>query len=326
LPGYILPAVPPLTILCGDYLNRIRSRGLKPWLLILHALLTGILTMFVLLMPLHLHNPEAVPPRVAIVAASMVGVAAVVFILIMVERFGLKRLRIATMTPMVILLLYMFGIGPVFGIGPMAGTKRNITLMDMTYSSRPLAQILDEISPPPGPVAVWHVRRDVQYGLSFYRNNRTVNYDVGITVSDPPKGASPVPHGVVIDEVKEGSSAEQMGLRRLEGDDLVAVNGQPVLNAADFDAMRAGWKPGVKLEFEVLDPRIPDKAPQRASGTMQDGIPDRQHLLVIPESSTKELRQILEGRRYEPLFTYPAQNLVVYEVMAGDTAGAVRRR
>ena len=318
LPGYILPAVPPLTILCGDYLNRIRSRGLKPWLLVLHALLTGILTMFVLLMPLHLHDPEAVPPRIAIIAASMVGVAAAVLILITVAHFGLKRMRIATMTPMVILLLYMFGIGPVFGIGPINGTKRNINLLDMTYSARPLAQILDEISPSPGPVAVWRVRRDVQYGLSFYRNSRVMNYDVGIKVSDPPESAGSGPHGVVIDAVKEGSSLEQMGLRRLEGDDLVAVNGQPVLSAADFDAMRAGWKPGVRLEFEVLDPRIPDKPPQFASGTMQDGIPERQHLLVIPESSTMELRQTLEGRRYEPLFTYPAQNLLVYEVMAED--------
>ena len=227
---------------------------------------------------------------------------------------------------MVILLLYMFGIGPVFGIGPLANTKRNINLMDMTYSARPLAQILDEISPSPGITAVWRVRRDVQYGLSFYRNQRAVNYDVGITVSDPPGNGGSAPQGVMIDEVKEGSSAEQMGLNRLVGDDLVAVNGEPVLNAADFNAMRARWKPGVKLEFEVLDPRIPNKAPQFASGTMQDGIPDRRHLLVIPESSIAELRQTLQGRRYEPLFTYPAQNLVVYEVAAGDSGNAVRNR
>lgn len=256
----------------------------------------------------------------------MVGVAATVFILITVAHFGLKRLRIATMTPMVILLLYMFGIGPVFGIGPLPNTKRNINLMDMTYSARPLAQILDQISPPPGIVAVWHVRRDVQYGLSFYRDQRTVNYDVGITVSDPPLSAGPGPHGVIVDDVKEGSSAEQMGLRRLIGDDLVAVNGQPVLNAADFYAIRKGWKPGVKLEFEVLDPRVPGKEPQFASGTMQDGIPDRQHLLVVPESSAAELRQTLHRRRYEPLFTYPAQNLVVYEVTAGASDTAVRNR
>ncbi len=326
LPGYILPAVPPLTILAGDYLNRIRGRGLQPWLLVLHAVLTGILTMFVLLMPLHLHNPEAIPPRVAIIAAGMVGLASMVFILITVAYFGLKRLRIATMTPMLILLLYMFGIGPVFGIGPLPNTKRNINLMDMTYSARPLAQILNQISPPPGIVAVWHVRRDVQYGLSFYRNQRTVNYDDGITVSDPPSSEGPGPHGVLIDEVREGSSAEQMGLRRLEGDDLVAVNGQPVLNAADFDAMRAGWKSGVRLEFEVIDPRIPGKAPQFASGAMQDGIPDRQHLLVAPEASVTALRQTLQGRRYEPLFTFPAQNLVVYEVMASSSGKAVRSR
>ncbi|HEY1499404.1 MAG TPA: glycosyltransferase family 39 protein [Acidobacteriaceae bacterium] len=331
LPGYILPAVPPLTILAGDYLNRIRNRGLKPWLLVLHAVLTGILSMFVLLMPLHLHNPEAVPPRIAIIAASMVGVASMVFILITVARFGLKRLRIATMTPMVILLLYMFGIGPVFGIGPLPNTKRNINLLDMTYSARPLAQILDEISPPPRPIAIWRVRRDVQYGLSFYRNSRVVNYDVGITVSDLPAIGS-APQGVMIDDVKEGSSAEQMGLRRLEGDDLVAVNGQPVLNAADFNAMRARWKPGVKLEFEVLDPRIPNKQPQFAGGTMQDGVPDKPHLLVIPGSClanipcASELHRILAGRRYEPLFTFPAQNLVVYDVMASGAENALRGR
>jgi hypothetical protein len=59
---------------------------------------------------------------------------------------------------------------------------------------------------------------------------------------------------------------------------------------------------------------------------MQDGIPDRQHLLVISESSIAELRQTLQARRYEPLFTYPAQNLIVYEVAAGDSGRAVRNR
>ena len=41
LPGYILPAVPPITILCGDYLNRIRKRGLKMPLLTIHAIVVG---------------------------------------------------------------------------------------------------------------------------------------------------------------------------------------------------------------------------------------------------------------------------------------------
>jgi len=225
LPGYILPSIPPLTILTGDYLNRMRERGLKPWLLITHALLTGVLTAFVVLLPLHLQRPEALPPVNAIIAGGMTGFAAAVFILITVYRFGLKRLRIATMTPMVIMLLFLFGIGPFFGIHALANTKRNITLIDLTYSARPLAKILAKITPPDGTVAVFRVRRDLEYGLSFYRDQKVVNYEL-------------------------------------------------------------------------------------------DGVPPQQHILVVRESYIDQLRPLLTGRTYEPLFTYPAQNLVVYSVAA----------
>ncbi|HTV14588.1 MAG TPA: glycosyltransferase family 39 protein [Acidobacteriaceae bacterium] len=326
LPGYILPALPPIAILTGDYLNRIRNRGLNVWLLVLHAVLTGILAMFVLLMPLHLRNPEAIPPRIAIVAASLVGIAAAVFILITVARFGLKRLRLATMTPIAVLLLYMFGVGPVFGIGPVPNTKHNINLMDLTFSSRPLAQILNEISPPPALVAEWKVRRDVEYGLGFYRNSRVVDYDVGIDVTDAPAAPGGGPQGVTIDQVKEGSWADEIGLRRLEGENIVAVNGQPVLNAADFNAMMTGWRRGQKLEFEVIDPRIPEKVPQFLGGALQDGIPQQDHLLVVPESALPGLRQELAGRSYELLFTYPAQGLVVCEVHALEQTTPTRSR
>ena len=225
LPGYILPSIPPLTILTGDYLNRMRERGLKPWLLITHALLTGVLTAFVVLLPLHLQQPEALPPVNAIIAGGMTGFAAAVFILITVYRFGLKRLRIATMTPMVIMLLFLFGIGPFFGIHALANTKRNITLIDLTYSARPLAKILAQITPPEGTVAVFRVRRDLEYGLSFYRDQKVVNYEL-------------------------------------------------------------------------------------------NGVPPQQHILVVRESYIDQLRPLLTGRTYEPLFTYPAQNLVVYSVAA----------
>ncbi len=225
LPGYILPSIPPLTILTGDYLNRMRGRGLKPWLLVIHALLTGVLTAFVILLPLNLQHPETIPPISAIVAGAMTAFAATVFILITVYRFGLKRLRIATMAPMVIMLLYLFGIGPLFGIHALAGTERNITLIDLTYSARPLARIINQISPPDGTVAVYKVRRDVEFGLSFYRDRQVENYE-------------------------------------------------------------------------------------------HDGVPAQQHLLVVRATYLDKLRQLLQGRTYEPLFTYPAQDLVVYSVSA----------
>ena len=129
------------------------------------------------------------------------------------------------MVPMVIMLLYLFGVGPFFGIHALADTKRNITLIDLTYSARPLARILNQISPPDGTVAVYKVRRDVEYGLSFYRNERVVDYQ-------------------------------------------------------------------------------------------RDGVPPQAHLLVVRATYTDELRPLLQGRTYEPLFTYPAQNLVVYSVSA----------
>jgi len=50
----------------------------------------------------------------------MVGVAATVFILNYRCPLRPEAAAYRTMTPMVILLLYIFGIGPVFGIGPAA--------------------------------------------------------------------------------------------------------------------------------------------------------------------------------------------------------------
>ena len=62
LPGYILPSIPPLTILTGDYINRIRHRGLNGWLLALHASLSAITIMLVLLLPWRIVHPGAWPP------------------------------------------------------------------------------------------------------------------------------------------------------------------------------------------------------------------------------------------------------------------------
>jgi 4-amino-4-deoxy-L-arabinose transferase-like glycosyltransferase len=227
LPGYILPSVPPLTILSGDYLNRMRERGLKPWLLILHGVLAGGLTTLVLLLPRLIQHSDQMPPSNALIAAGATGFAATIFILITVARFGIRRLRIATMIPVVILLLFLYGIGPFFGFGQIASTKGTVQLIDLTYSARPLAKILDQIALPNTTVAVFRVRRDVEYGLSFYRNRKVANYE-------------------------------------------------------------------------------------------QDGIPREQHILVARESHVDELRQKLTGRRYEPLFVYPAQNLVIYAVAAEE--------
>jgi 4-amino-4-deoxy-L-arabinose transferase-like glycosyltransferase len=177
LPGYILPAVPPITILTADYLNRIRHRGLKPWLLNSHAVLTGLMTAIVLMLPWHVVHPDDNPPPITMVAAIATGIATAFLIMFVVTRFGVHRLRVATTTPMVILLVFLFGFGPFFGMADVGRSKQIANLLDATYSARPLSEELLAYAPVSETVAVYKVRRDVEYGLSFYRNRRIVNYE-----------------------------------------------------------------------------------------------------------------------------------------------------
>jgi hypothetical protein len=180
LPGYILPSIPPLAILTGDYLNRLRQeeKGIRPWLLVLHALLAGVTVTLVLLLPwLILHAAGGMPPIRVMISAIATGIATVVLILVMVGRFGVKRLRIATMVPLLVLVFFLFGVGPFFGLPAIPQTKHTIQLVDFAYSARPLARQLSLLPTHNEPVAVLRVRRDLEFGLSFYRNHRVLDYD-----------------------------------------------------------------------------------------------------------------------------------------------------
>jgi hypothetical protein len=111
------------------------------------------------------------------ISAIITGTATVVLILVIVGRFGVKRLRIATMVPLVILVFFLFGVGPFFGLPAIPETKRTIQLVDLTYSARPLARELSQLTPNNEPVAVLRVRRDLEFGLSFYSNKRVLDYE-----------------------------------------------------------------------------------------------------------------------------------------------------
>jgi 4-amino-4-deoxy-L-arabinose transferase-like glycosyltransferase len=225
LPGYILPAIPPLTILTGDYINRNRQKGLDLWLLLLHALLSAVTIVLVLLLPWRIGHPGTMPPANILLAAICSGFAATLLILIVVARFGISRLRLVTMVPLIIMLLFIFGVGPFFGLPGLSSTKKNIRLLDAAYSARPLAAVISQIALPREGVSVYKVRRDVEYGLSFYRNHRVDDYEL-------------------------------------------------------------------------------------------DGIPAEEHILITRETYADQLHTLLVGRSYQPLFSYPAQNLAVYQVFA----------
>jgi 4-amino-4-deoxy-L-arabinose transferase-like glycosyltransferase len=177
LPGYILPSIPPITILTGDYLFRRRKPGLNRWELLGHALLCGVMTIFALLMPWFVVHGASMPPAHALAAATLAACGAVLLILIVVNGFGVAQLRLVTTSVLVVLVLFLYGIGPFFGIPELSATKRVIHLLDGAYSARPLADRLAASAPAGETVAVFRVRRDVEYGLSFYRNRAVDNYE-----------------------------------------------------------------------------------------------------------------------------------------------------
>ena len=177
LPGYILPSIPPITILTGDYLFRRRKPGLNRWELLGHAALCGVMTMFALLLPWFVVHGAKMPPMPALTVATLAALGAALLILIVVNGFGVARLRLATTSVLVVLVLFLYGVGPFFGIPEVAATKRVIRVLDHAYSARPLADRLAAFVPADETVAVFRVRRDIEYGLSFYRNREVVNYE-----------------------------------------------------------------------------------------------------------------------------------------------------
>jgi 4-amino-4-deoxy-L-arabinose transferase-like glycosyltransferase len=180
LPGYILPAIPPLAILTGDYLFRIRRAGIPNWLLTTHALLTGILTFVLLLCPQYMKYQRILPAPHWIILATVCGVAAMALIIGVTRRYGVELIRTVTLVPLVCLLFFLLGM--------------NGHLLDLNYSARPLARQIAQVAPPAetvvavpdisgandishhSPFEPYGVRRDVVYGLSFYRDQAVVSY------------------------------------------------------------------------------------------------------------------------------------------------------
>ncbi len=177
LPGYILPSIPPIAILTGDYLFRRRQAGLSRWVLIGHAVICGVMTVTVMLLPWFLVHGATMPPAHAAVAALISATGAALLILIVAKWFGVARIRLVTSAVLVVLMLFLYGAGPAFGIPSIPATKKVIQLIDRTYSARPLAEHLAAVAPADETVAVFRVRRDIEYGLSFYRNREVVNYE-----------------------------------------------------------------------------------------------------------------------------------------------------
>ena len=169
LAGYILPAIPAGALLLADYLRhrleQNHARAVAPWLIILHALLAAapIVPALLIAYLITQHRlPGGQPMLVALAVAFLLcaGIA-----LTLARRNGLRMLRFVTLIPVVLT------VGAVMKLGSQA--------LDATLSARPLAAELATVEMRQRPLAVYHIRRELEYGLTFYRNQLSFNYDWG---------------------------------------------------------------------------------------------------------------------------------------------------
>jgi len=169
LPGYILPAIPAGALLLVEYLRRhlrpSEGGSVAKWLALLHALLaaTPIVPALLIAYLITQHRlPGGQPMQVALGVAFVLcaGIA-----LTLVRESGLRMLRFITLIPVVLT------VGAVLKLGSVA--------LDQTLSARPLALEIAGVETHPLRLAIYHVRRELEYGLTFYRNQLTFNYDWG---------------------------------------------------------------------------------------------------------------------------------------------------
>jgi len=167
LPGYILPAIPAGALLLAQYLRQHleQEKPAAKSLLVLHALLAAapIVPALLIVYLVTQHRLPGERPMLVVLAVAFLLCAGIA--LTLVRRNGLRLLRFVTLIPVVLT------VGAVLKLGSGA--------IDQALSARPLAQEIASFETNPLPLAVYHVRRELEYGLTFYRNRLTFNYDWG---------------------------------------------------------------------------------------------------------------------------------------------------
>ncbi len=169
LPGYILPVVPAGAILLASYLRGHTAgesdQPVPRWMALLHALLAAapIIPSLLIAYLVTLHRLPAGRPMLVALAVAFVLAAALAATL--TSQLHLRMLRFVTLIPVVLSVAAVLKIG--------------VVSLDQTLSARPLALELANVETHTLPVAVCGVRRELEYGLAFYRNQAIVRYEAG---------------------------------------------------------------------------------------------------------------------------------------------------
>ncbi len=167
LPGYILPAVPAGAVLLADYLRRQLERedAVSKGLAVVHALAAAAPIVPAALISYLVIQHRLAAGRALYFAFAVTFVIASAIAATLLSRLRLRMLRFVTLIPVVL------SVAAVLKLGTVA--------IDQTLSARPLAAEIAAVETHPLPLAVYGVPREMEYGLTFYRNQTTVRYEWG---------------------------------------------------------------------------------------------------------------------------------------------------
>ena len=195
LPGYILPSIPAGAVLLTDYLRQhlTQEESVSKGLSVLHALVAAapIVPSLLIAYVVTQHRLPAGRPMLVALAIAFVLCAAIA--LTLASRLRLRMLRFVTLIPVVLSVA--------------AVLKFGATSVDQTLSARPLAVEIAGVETHHFPLAVYGVSREVEYGLTFYRNQAAVRYESGTVPAEE--------HLLVAPATWKGNVAKQTVGRRV---------------------------------------------------------------------------------------------------------------
>lgn len=167
LPGYILPALPAGTLLLAEYVRRRVASDERPRAvpLVLHPVAAAALVFPALQLGQILVLHRIVWGTAASIALVLAIMLALGIALTLRMPAGFRMLRFVTLIPVVLAVA--------------AVLRLYAPALDNTLSARPLAIELGKLGSKPLPLAVFHVRRETEFGLAFYRNQIIIRYETG---------------------------------------------------------------------------------------------------------------------------------------------------
>jgi 4-amino-4-deoxy-L-arabinose transferase-like glycosyltransferase len=164
LPGYILPAIPALTVLLGLYVHRRLTEGVHVLLIALHALVCGAVLSATLLAPYVV--AKVVPPAAVVTMAVPLGLLVAAAIFFTVRLQGVRMLRFVTLAPVIVGVAFIL--------------QAAAPAVDQMESARPLARHLQQMGAGKDvDLAVLRVSRQLEYGLAWYRGRGISRYERG---------------------------------------------------------------------------------------------------------------------------------------------------